>query len=137
MATYYIIHSETREVIRTSREPFNIDPSVQPPAPYLQLVRVDDATVPAYDPATQKIVRQFVDDDNAFTRTFYNAVAQMTAEEQAAYQKRLADEAKLQTIRQHYNDLKNGVGTNLERLVRVERACAWLLRQYAEENFKP
>lgn len=136
MATYYIIHSQTREVVRTSREPFNIDPSVQPPAPYLQLVRVDDATVPAYDPATQKIVRQFTDDDNAFTRTFYNAVVAMTVEEQAAYQKRLADEATLNQIKAVYLNMKNGVGTAGERLQRVEKACAWLLRQYVEDNLK-
>lgn len=136
MATYYIVHSQTREVVRTSREPFNIDPSVQPPARYLQLVRVDDATVPAYDPATQKIVRQFTDDDNAFTRTFYNAVVAMTAEEQAAYQKRLQDKATLNQIKAVYLDMKNGVGTAGERLQRVEKACAWLLRQHVEDNLK-
>ena len=133
---YYIIHSQTREVVRQSKQPFNIDPAIQPPAPYLQLVRVDDATVPAYDPATQKLERQFVDDDQAFTRTFFNAVVAMTAEERAAYQQRQADEQTLQMIRQHYNDLKNGVGTNLERLQRVERGLAWLLRQYAQENLR-
>ena len=136
MATYYILDKITRELKRESRTPFNIDPAVQPPAPYIQLVRVEDATQPAFDPATQKLARTFTDDDAAFTRTFHYVVAAMTAEEIAAYQKRQQDEATLNQIKAVYLDMKNGVGTNLERLQRVEKACAYLLRQHAQEAFK-
>lgn len=136
MSYYYIIDSNTREVVRESRTPFNIDPAIQPPDPYLQLVRVDDDRRPAFDEATQKLVREFVDDDAAFTRTFRFVVAPMTAEEIAAYQRRQADTAELQQLRAVYQDLQNGVGTSTERMRRVERVCAWLLKDYARENFK-
>lgn len=133
---FYIINSTTREVVRESRTPFNIDPAIQPPPPFLQLRRVVDETQPPFDPATEKLVREFVDDDAAATRTFRQVVAPMTAEEIAAYQRRQADAAELDQLRAVYDDLKNGVGTATQRQVRVERVCAWLLKDYARENFQ-
>lgn len=136
MSYYYIIDSNTREVVRESRTPFNIDPAIQPTAPHIQLRRVIDETVPPFDPATEKLVREFVDDDAAFTRTFRQVVAPMTAEEIAAYQRRQADAAELEQLRAVYQALKDGTGTSAERLRRVERVCAWLLEDYARENFQ-
>lgn len=133
---FYIINSNTREVVRESRTPFNIDPAIQPPPPFLQLRRVIDETQPTFDPATEKLVREFVDDDAAGTRTFRQVVAPMTADEIAAYQRRQADAAELEQLRLVYNDLKNGVGTAAERIQRVERVCAWLLKDYARENLR-
>jgi hypothetical protein len=126
--TFYIVHSTTRELVRRSNAPFNIDEAIQPPAPYLQLKRVDDDTLPDFNPATERLVRSFTDNDTLFTRTFFWQVTAMTQAEMDAYQQQQQDTATLEIIRNVYSDLKNGVGTNIERLVRVERAVAWLLR---------
>jgi hypothetical protein len=126
--TFYIIHSTTRVVERTSSTPFNIDENVQPPAPYLQLKRVDDDTIPAFNIATQKLVRIFTDNDTLFTRTFSWQVVAKTQAEIDAYNLEQSDNNTLTVIRNNYQDLINGTGTNLERLVRCERGLAYLLR---------
>jgi hypothetical protein len=128
MAQYFIVHSTTRELVRTSSTPFNIDESVQPPAPYLQLKRVDDDTIPAFNIATQKLVRIFTDNDTLFTRTFSWQVVAKTQAEIDAYNLEQSDNNTLTVIRNNYQDLINGTGTNLERLVRCERGLAYLLR---------
>lgn len=126
---YYIINKTTRALIRQSQTPFNIDENVQPPDPAIQLKRIDDDTMPALNPATQKIVRQFTDDDTAFTRTFHNVVTAMTDAEITAYAEAQQAETTRLQIRAAYIALTNGTGTNVERLQRLERAVAWLLRQ--------
>lgn len=131
MATYYILDSTTRVIIRQSHAPFNIDEGIQPPPPLIQLKRIDNDTLPTFDPATEKVVRTFTDDDLLFTRTFFWQVTALTPEEVAAFQQRQQDDATLQIIRSVYQDLRNGVGTATERLTRVERAVAWLLRESA------
>ena len=131
---YYIINKLTREVIRESHTPFNIDETVQPSDPLIQLKRVDVDTTPAFDPATQKIVRQFADNDAAFTRTFSNVVVAMTRAEKDAYALRQSDSAELVQLRAVYNDLKNGVGTATQRTVRLEKCVAWLLREYVRNQ---
>jgi hypothetical protein len=126
---YYIVKKATRELIRQSDRPFNVDETVQPEdTTTIQLKHVEDNTGPAYDPATQKLEREFVDDDAAFTRTFRYKVVAMTTAEQTAYQQGLADETERQQIKSIYQDLKNGTGTTAARLARVEKVCAWLLR---------
>jgi hypothetical protein len=57
-----------------------------------------------------------------------HAQAELDAKAQAA-----ADETERQVLRGAYLDLKNGTGTQAERLRRVERAAAWLLRQYVQQ----
>lgn len=126
--TYYIVHSISRAVVRESRFPFNVDENIQPPAPHIQLKRVDNDTVPNFNPATQKTIRSFVDNDSAFTRTFSWQVVAKTQQEMDEFQRQTQDAATLQIIRDVYQDLKNGVGTAAERLTRVERAVAWLLK---------
>jgi hypothetical protein len=101
---------------------------VQPPAPYLQLKRVDDDTIPAFNIATQKLVRIFTDNDTLFTRTFSWSVVAKTQAEIDAYNLEQSDNNTLTVIRNNYQDLINGTGTNLERLVRCERGLAYLLR---------
>jgi hypothetical protein len=68
------------------------------------------------------------DDDVAKTRTFAWAAVPMSQEEIDSYNLRQTDNAELVILRAVYNDLKNGVGTAAERLNRVERATAFLLR---------
>jgi hypothetical protein len=128
MAQYFIVHSTTREVANVSSTPFNIDESVQPPAPYLQLKRVDNDTIPAFNIATQKLVRIFTDNDTLFTRTFSWSVVAKTQAEIDAYNLEQDDNNTLTVIRNNYQALINGTGTATDRLVRCERGLAYLLR---------
>lgn len=125
---FYIINKDTRAEIRTSDTPFNVDETVQPPLPAIQLKRVDNTVPPAYNAATHKLVYSPVDDDVAFTRTFRYVAVLLTAEELAAQQQADADEAQRQTIKAAYAALKAGTGTTVQRLSRIETAVAWLLR---------
>jgi hypothetical protein len=125
---YFIINKNTRALVRESASPFNIDENVQPPDPLIQLKRIDNSSQPGYNPATHKLVYQFTDDDVAKTRTFAWAAVPMSQEEIDSYNLRQTDNAELVILRAVYNDLKNGVGTAAERLNRVERATAFLLR---------
>jgi hypothetical protein len=125
---YFIVDKNTRDLIRQSQTPFNIDETVQPPDPLIQLKQVDDPTLPTFDATTQKLVGSFVDDDLAHTRTFKMVVAPLTQAEQDSKTATLQDEATRQQIKAVYSDLKNGVGTASDRLLRLERAVAWLLR---------
>jgi hypothetical protein len=128
MNTYYILNKNTRVLVRESFQPFNIDASVQPPAPLIQLVRTDNGIPPTFDPATQKLVYTFTDNDATFTRNYSYQIQAMTQAEMDAYQKQQQDETTRQQIKAVYQDLINGVGTVAQRQVRVEKAVAWLLR---------
>ncbi len=125
---YFIINKSTRELIRQSQSPFNIDDKVQPPLPAFQLKGVEDATVPAFDANTHRLNRTFVDDDTAATRTFKNEVVPLTAPQLAAIAKRISDEAQRQQIKTIYAALVAGTGTAAERLVRLEKSVAYLLK---------
>lgn len=129
---FYIVHKGTREVVRQSPKPFNSDESVQPHPPLIQLKRVEDETVPVYDESREKLVQNFVDDDNAGTRTFIWEVAPLSQEEINAYAKRQTDAETLEQLRAVYQDLKNGAGTSSVRIARLEKICAYLLRHEAE-----
>lgn len=125
---YFILNKNTREVVRRSETPFNIDDTIQPPSPMIQLKRVDVETKPTFDAATQKLVHNFTDNDAAFTRTFaYSVVALDTAERSTVTQQTQDETARLQ-IKAVIADVRNGVGTAVERLVRLEKAVAYLLR---------
>lgn len=126
---FYIINKNTRELIRESATPFNVDESVQPSPPHIQLKLVRDDTKPSYDVATEKLVQMTVDNDAAFTRTVKWVKQAMTPDELTAYQQRQADAATLTQLKAVYNDLKNGVGTAAERQLRLEKAVAYLLRE--------
>lgn len=134
MATYYIVNMNTRELVRTSHSPFNIDEAVQPPSPLIQLKRVDNDTVPSFNAATQKVIRSSIDNDTLFTRTFYFEVVSLSQAEIDANQLNQTDEATRILIKNGYMDLKNGAGTTAERAARLERAVAWLLRQYVKNG---
>ena len=93
----------------------NLSPDIVP----LLEVREDR---PAYDPATHRLqsVAGVVDVPNN-THTHGWQIVPLTAEE-------LADIAEREQAKAFYQDLKDGVGTQLERLVRTERVCAYLLK---------
>jgi hypothetical protein len=127
---YFIIDKNTRELIRRSDTPFNIDENVQPPDPLIQLKQVNDDTQPAYDPATQRLVRVSTDNDAAFTRTFSWSVEALSQEEIDLKAAIAADEVTLTTtIKNGYIALRDGTGTDAARLRRCEIAIAFLLRQ--------
>jgi hypothetical protein len=128
MAQYFIVHSTTREVANVSSTPFNIDENVQPPAPYLQLKRVDDSNIPAFNIATQKLVRIFTDNDTLFTRTFSWQVQAKTQAEIDAYNLEQEDRDTETVIRNNYPALVAGQGTLAERVTRCEKGLAFLLR---------
>lgn len=108
---FYIIDESTREVIRRSQTPFNIDESIKPPAGVVQLKHVVDETQPTFDPATHKLERTFTDDGVAGTRTFSFEAVPLTAGEAAAVQQLADDTAELDQIKTVYNAIRNGTGT--------------------------
>lgn len=75
-------------------------------------------SAPAYDPATQKIA--FV---NGAWVTTNKTAGEIAAEADAA-----ATAAETQQLKQIVQALKNGTGTSAERLARVERVCAHLIK---------
>ncbi|MBV9214825.1 MAG: hypothetical protein JO053_01505 [Acidobacteria bacterium] len=124
---YLIINNQTREVIRTSETPFNVDESVQPPEDHVtQLKEVWDDTKPDFDADTEKLVTRFTDDDAAGTRMYSNIVEKLTADEiaaRAAFAKRVAAQ---QSIQATLADMRAGTGTSAQRLARLEKAVAHL-----------
>lgn len=126
---FYIINKTTGDVVKKSDTPFNIDESVQPPDPFMQLKILRNETKPAFNAATEKLVITHTDDLQAFTRTFHFVKQPLTAEEIALKAEADAAEVTRLQIKAVYLDLKNGTGTAGERLVRIEKALAWLLRQ--------
>ena len=128
MARIYMINSQTR-VVYTSYEN-NPASSGRPNA--IQLVGVDGPTIanpPSYDPSTERLERQFDDDDIALTRTFKKVVIPLTQAEIDQRTENQDDDTERQAIKPFYQDLKNGTGNNAERLRRVERMLAWLIRR--------
>ncbi len=126
---YYIVNKQTRELVRTSQTPINVDENVNEFGDFIQLKRVDDDTQPAFNAATQKLNRISTDDDVAHTRTFSFAVVSLTQPELDAVAERTASEATRQQIKTAYTALQNSTGTVTERIVRIERALAYLFRE--------
>lgn len=115
---YYIINKDTRELIRESETPFNVDESIQPPDPLIQLKLVNDNTEVPHDPLTQKLVREFVDDDKEFTRTFYYTVADKPLEEVESAKQGLKKRNEKNLIA---SELRSSKGTLEERVRRLEK----------------
>ncbi len=82
---------------------------------------------PAFDPATEKL-QGFDYVVNPADVEATKTVVPLTADELDA----LADEAERVIARSFYDDLKAGVGNNAQRLTRVERVAARLLRDAYE-----
>ena len=93
----------------------NLDPDFVP------LLEVNEDQ-PVYDPATHYLARtEPVVDVNANTHTHGWEILPRSQED-------LDAEAEREQAKAMYQDLKNGVGTQLERLVRTEKVCAYLLK---------
>ena len=98
------------------------------PANIVLLRRIN--TLPTFDPATQKLGNPTtpVVDLVEQTITRSRAVVALTAEELQAIADAEADAAELAQLKAVYLDLKNGVGTSTQRLVRVEKVLARVMR---------
>jgi hypothetical protein len=91
----------------------------------LRLYSVDPKPTPS---ATQYVMPgPVVVDATTATKTWL--LLDKSAEQIAAEAFQALQAAQLELARQVYSALKNGTGTAGERLVRVERVCAYYLRQ--------
>lgn len=84
--------------------------------------RVDDP-LPAFDPATQKVVEGTPIVEPTQVRRTWTVVALTAAELD-----NLADKATAELARKVYTALKNGTGTTAQRQQRVEEVLAFLLK---------
>lgn len=122
-----IVRISTQEIIKTNQKWPRADGSeiVGLSADIVPLLIVNEAQ-PVYDPDTHKLERAagVIDIPNN-THTFgWNVVALSQGE--------LNDKTELAAIKAAYTALKNGTGTQLERLVRVEQVLSRVLKdQYA------
>ena len=86
---------------------------------------------PVYDSATERIQRvDPVYDVVEETATYSWEIVSLTQDELDAIADREADDAQLVIIKAAYQDLKNGVGTATERLERIEKGLAYILKQF-------
>ena len=93
----------------------DLDPDIVP------LLEVREAQ-PAYDPAVERLTPSApVVDVGNNTHTHGWTIVPLTQEE-------LDEIAERQQAKAMYQDLVNGTGTQLQRLVRTERVCAYLLK---------
>ena len=92
-----------------------LDPDIVP------LLEVNEDQ-PVYDPATHYLSRTTpVVDVNANTHTHGWEILPRDPQD-------IADDAEREQAKAMYQLLQNGTGTQLERLVRTERVCAYLLK---------
>ena len=92
-----------------------LDPDLVP------LLEVQGAR-PAYDAATERLTRSApIVDVDANTHTHGWEITPLTQQE-------IDDIAERAQALAVYQDLKNGNGTQLQRLVRTEKVCAYLLK---------
>lgn len=84
---------------------------------------------PAFDSATQKLVVGGYVVEATQVRQTWSVVALSAAELDDN-----ADTTEAEQLRQVYTALKNGTGTTAVRQARVERVCAFLLKDYAKRN---
>jgi len=97
-----------------------LDPDIVPLLEVNEPAPVDGVD---YDSATHYIARtEPVVDVNANTHTHGWEILPRSQED-------LDAEAEREQAKAMYQDLKDGVGTQLERLVRTEKVCAYLLKE--------
>ncbi len=129
MARVYVVNSVTRKTYRVYEQ--------NPPAEEnaIRLVEVFDRTWdnPPTPGANERIEKYFEDDDEALTRTFKKRAVPLSQSQIDRRTQREADQAERQTLKAHYQDLKNGAGTAAERLQRVERMLAHVIRHEMRE----
>ena len=121
----FILNGETRRGKHWPNKHGTAD-GLDPALVYMQETRAAD---PVIDPLTHRLgpvewVDNPADESTVGTRT----VIAWTAEELAGKTKEEAKEAELDAIKGIYQDLRDGVGTAEQRLARVEKVVARLLR---------
>ena len=131
--TYFIKNTDTGEIVRESDTPFNKDEDVQPPAvdkagnrlPFIQLKLVIDPTEPEHNPKVEKLVAEYIDDDENCTRTRRLVAVQLTEAELADRERQALRSKALDAINSEFADLAGGVGSIDERVGRIERFLAF------------
>ena len=122
---FYIINKLTRELIRTTSNPVNVDESVNEWGDVIQLKRIDDNTLPAFNSATQKLVRISTDNDAAHTRTFSWSVVALTQAELDEIAEKAADTNRRTQAQNMLTALENGTITAAQQ----RQVLAFLLRR--------
>lgn len=90
--------------------------------PSIALGLVVQLPEPPYNPITQKLVpNKTIDKPSSELRLGYDVV-DLTPEE-------VIETAETKAVIQGVADLKSGTGTQAERLIRCEKACAYLLKK--------
>ena len=128
LSTGEIIKHRVRWPRRDGSEIVGLDPDIVP------LLEVQEEQ-PPFDSATETVEKAapLVDVD-ANTHTHGWIVRALTAEELQARADQQQHNTNAEQARQVYQALKNGDGNNTQRIQRVERVCAHLLkRAYYEE----
>ena len=127
MPTFYIIRKSDRSLVRRTTAPINT--LTNETDTELCLMQVESDVIPAFNPATQKLVRVFTDNDALYTRTFSYTVSALTQAELNALTSAQQTALTKQEIKAAYTAMVNGTGTAAERIARLEKAVAYLLRQ--------
>ena len=89
---------------------------------------------PAYDPATEKLERSTTVDVDANTHTHGWNIVALTQAELDAIAAQAANDAEREQAKAVYQDLMNSTGNSTQRIVRVERVCAYLLKDLFGAN---
>ncbi len=126
---FYIVDKITRRLIRTVKEPINIDESVNEFGDLIQLRHVEDTNMPTFDKATHKLQRNVVDDDKAYTRTFSYVAVPLSEDELKAQAAMTVSLAERQTVKATLAAIQNGTGTAAERLTRLEKAVVAFIKR--------
>lgn len=123
---YIIRNKTTKEVIRKSKTPISIDGEIKDLDPNLEVLEVIQNDRPTYNPETSKLERTETEQGGQIIIDWN--IVDLSAEELQAIQDQKDAEAERQQAKAIYLDLKKGVGTAGERLTRVEKVLARLLR---------
>ena len=97
--------------------------------PLIQPVMVTEGAKPVYDELTQKLESNWVIDLPAEEYRREWTVVDLTQNEIDEITESDELDAEMEQARAAYIGLKNGVGTNAQRLVRVEQVLAHLIRK--------
>ena len=126
--TYQLINTTTLEIVTDAirREQFpqvgykSRSEILRPSVGELKYVPISDP--PATNPETHKLERSLTTEEYGWVSV------PLTTEELDALAAQAAADAEREQAKALYLDLKNGTGTTLERLLRVEKVLAYILK---------
>lgn len=127
-----VYNTDTSTILRRSMKWPRADGQeiVGAPANIVPLLEVTAPKPAPSDPATLKVIADdpVVDvPGNTLTQAWQEVA--MSQEEQDIYAEAQANAAELELVKSVYQALKNGTGTDAQRLTRVERVLAFLIKR--------